>query len=136
MKFHEADWDSIRCDLQEDLKINNGWDILAEMDSDVGLEWFYNKLFIICERHVPQKKASTKRKAKIPYHCRKLWKRIQKLQRKLKVANTMVKVTAIILEIKQLERNLLEDTIKKDMQDEKSATERIKKNSKAFYAFA
>ena len=52
------------------------------------------------------------------------------------VANSQVKVTALLIEIKALERFLLEDTAEKDRIDENTATEQIKKNSKAFYAFA
>ena len=55
LNFHEADWDGIQSDLRESLRLNNDWVILSEMDSDVGLLWFYNQLLEICERHVPQK---------------------------------------------------------------------------------
>ena len=77
-----------------------------------------------------------KKSRKIPFHRRKVWKRLQKLQKKLKVDSTKVKVTAILLEIKQLESYLLNDTTEKEKQAENAATEQIKKNSKAFYAYA
>ena len=136
LNFYEADWEGIRSELAEHLRTHNDWNILNEMDLDLGLVWFYENLLKICEAHTPKRKEKGKNSRKIPYSRRKVWKRLQKLHKKLKVANTQVKVTAVLLEIKALEKYLLEDTAEKDRKGENKATEQIKKNSKAFYAFA
>ena len=106
------------------MRTSNDWNILSEMDLDLGLLWFYEKLIEVCEAHTPERKAKGKNSGKIPFKRRKVWKRLQKLHKKLRVSKTQVKVTAVLLEIKALEKYLLEDTAEKDRKDEKEAIER------------
>ena len=136
LNFYEADWEGIHSALAEHLRIHNDRNILKQIDLDLALVWFYENLITICEAHTTRRKVKGNKSRKIPYHRRKVWKRLQKLHKKLKVANTQVKVTAVLLEMKALEKYLLEDTAEKDRRDENKATEQIKKNSKAFYAIA
>ena len=140
LNFYEADWEGIHSALSEHLRTHNDWNNLKDMDLDLGLVWFYKNIITICEAHITKQKVKGQKSGKIPYHRRKVWKRLQKLHKNLKVANTQVKVSSVLLEIKSLEKYLLEDTKEKDRKDENKATEqikiKIKKKSKAFYAFA
>ena len=72
----------------------------------------------------------------IPFHRRTSFKRLAKLQKKLVNANTAVKVTALLLEIRQIQSSLLDETEERERRDEEKATEQIRQNSKAFYSFA
>ena len=137
LNFHEADWKKINEEILHRMELENDWKILRELEPDEGLIWFYTQLIEICELHTPKRKSLKKSDSrKIPYHRRKSWKRLQKLYKKLKIANTKVKVTAVLLEIKHIESSLLEETQHRDKSAEKKATDQIRKNSKAFYAYA
>ena len=114
------------------MRLENDWSILSEPDE--GLLWFYNQLVDICRKHVSRRKKSVneKKNPKIPYHCRKQWKRLQKLYKKLKLVNTQVKVTAIHLEIKHIQSSLIEENETRDRESEKKAKMQIKKTPKLF----
>ena len=91
LNFNKADWNGIRSQLRERMRLENDWSIISELEPEEGLLWFYTQLIDLCEEHVPRKKSMNEKKnPKIPYHRRKQWKRLQKLYKKLKSAKTQV----------------------------------------------
>ena len=61
LNFHEADWIKINEEISEDIRLNGNWQLLSELEPDVALVWFYDKILNICEKHVPKKKESKRK---------------------------------------------------------------------------
>ena len=64
LNFYEADWEGIRSELAEHLRMHYDWNVLKEMDLDLGLVWFYENLIQICEAHTPKRKEKEKTREK------------------------------------------------------------------------
>ena len=136
LNFHEADWNKINRELTEEIRVNNDWNILTQLEPDIGVVWFYEQMLEIFERNVPRKKlAKSGTKKNIRYHRRAAWKLLKKLQKKIKTAGSATKVAALLLEMRHIQSSLLEQTEERDRDAEKKATEQIRTNSKAFYSF-
>ena len=99
---------------------------LSQNSPEEALTWFHDKVIDVLEVKVPKM-----------HKMRKLlWKRLAKVDNKMKAASTMHKKAKLLQQRWDLERQLADDFLSVNNSKEDDAVLRIKENPKAFYSFA
>ena len=110
---------------------------IANTSPEAALKWFHEKVLHVLEVHVPNRK---QRKGigfkKMPRMRRLLWRKLTKVNNKLKKAAPMHQ-KAKLLQVKwDIEQELKDDYEAVNNAEEDEAVFRIKQNPKAFFSFA
>ena len=135
LDFHKAPWEQVEADLE---KVDwSQMEDLANTSPEAALKWFHEKVLHVLEVHVPNRK---QRKGisfkKMPRMRRLLWRKLTKVNSKLKKAATMHQ-KAKLLQVKwDIEQELKDDYEAVNNAEEDEAVFRIKQNPKAFFSFA
>ena len=109
----------------------------AKNSPEAALAWFHEKVLDVLESHVPKKKPRKSGKPSKMHRMRKLlWRRLAKVDNKLKAASTMHKKAKFLQQKWDLEKQLAEDYLAVNNSAEDSAVLRIKENPKAVFSFA
>ena len=135
LDFHKAPWEQVEADLE---KVDwSQMEDIANTSPEAALKWFHEKVLHVLEVHVPNRK---QRKGisfkKMPRMRRLLWRKLTKVNSKLKKAATMHQ-KAKLLQVKwDIEQELKDDYEAVNNAEEDEAVFRIKQNPKAFFSFA
>ena len=111
-------------------------DDLACTSPEAALSWFHERVLKALENHVPKKKPRKSGGHSRMHRMRRLlWRRLSKVDSRLKAATTMNK-KAKLLQLKwELKKQLADDYMAVNNKDEDNAVLRIKQNPKAFFSF-
>ena len=110
---------------------------LSQNSPEEALTWFHDKVLDVLEVKVPKKKPKKSFKGSKMHRMRKLlWKRLAKVDNKMKAASTMHKKAKLLQQRWDLEKQLADDFLSVNNSKEDDAVLRIKENPKAFYSFA
>ena len=110
---------------------------IAQNSPEKALEWFHEQVLQVLETKVPRKKIRKPGSISKMHRMRKLiWRRMAKVDCKLKSASTMHQKAKFLQQKWDLESQLAEDYISVNNSKEDDAVLRIKENPKAFFSFA
>ena len=110
---------------------------IAKRRPEEALSWFHDRVLNVLEEHVPQKKPRKSGRPSKLHRMRKLvWRRLAKVDCKLKSASTMHKKAKLLQQRWDLEKQLAEDYLAVNNAEEDGAGLQIKENPKAFFSFA
>ena len=134
LDYNKAPWKEIMEELE-----NTDWsnlEQLAKTDSVAALNDFNKKTLKVLERLVPERKNNTKSRPKMHRMRRLLWKRLSKVQKAIRAASTIHKLSELLQKKWEIESQLSSDYTAANNREEDEAVLRIKQNSKAFFSFA
>ena len=135
LDFSKAPWPDI-----EKLLAEVDWkpmEDIAQNSPEKALEWFHEQVLQVLETKVPRKKIRKPGSISKMHRMRKLiWRRMAKVDCKLKSASTMHQKAKFLQQKWDLESQLAEDYISVNNSKEDDAVLRIKENPKAFFSFA
>ena len=135
LDYNKAPWAEVETKLgQVDWK---PMDELSKSSPDDALAWFHDKLLPILEEMVPKKKIRLGKPCSKMHRMRRLlWRKLAKVDSKLKVASTMHKKSKLLAEKWKLEEQLQSDYTSTNNAEEDEVVFRMKENPKAFFSFA
>ena len=109
-------------------------DDLACTSPEAALSWFHERVLKVLEIHVPKKKPRKSGGHSRMHRMRRLlWRRLSKVDSRLKAATTMNK-KAKLLQLKwELKKQLADEYMAVNNKEEDNAVLRIKQNPKAFF---
>ena len=133
LNFNKAPWDEIQAELG---KID--WSDMEEASKKSpteALNIFMEELLPLLEKHVPVKNKKRKNH-QIERRRKLLWRRLSKVKVKLKSASSINKLTKLLKNKQELEKQLYDDYLAENILEENFAISNMKTNPKAFFSFA
>ena len=134
LDFNKAPWKEIQSELE-----NVDWDPVRELsrnDPAAGLAWFNDKVLSILVKLVPVRKRGKVRRHRMCRQRRTLWRRLSKIKEKIRSAENIQKLTRLIQERWELEKQLSEDYVATNNMEEDKAVFNMKSNPRSFFSFA
>ena len=134
LNFNKANWDEIKHELSE-----VDWsdmEVAAKISPRAALDIFMEELLQLLERHVPERKSKKKTRHRMDRKRRILWRRLAKIQSRIKTASSIHKLTKLLQDKVDLEQQLYDDYSATNILEENQAISNIKSNPIAFFSFA
>ena len=134
LNFTKAPWPEIQVQLR--IVDWGPMKVLAKESPAAAHSWFIEKLVPLLESLVPRKAPRVKKRNRMERHRNLLWRRLTKIQRRIESCSSISKLSKLIQDKWELEKELKEEYLSLNWKEEKKALDNMKVNSKAFFSFA
>ena len=134
LDFNKANWPDLQAELGD-----IDWSDMeeaAKASPTKALAIFMDELIPILENHVPLRRKKMKSKNRMERKRKLLWRRLGRINLKLKTANSIQKLAKLLQDKSILEQQLQEDYMAVNNQEEDKAIFNMKSNPKYFFSFS